>query len=60
MRLLFIGIARTGYRYRDRSKTITYSYYKWNDWSPWSDTVYSSNDNKKVETKTVYRIKTKY
>lgn len=54
------GSARTGYRYRDRSKTITYSYYKWNDWSPWSDTVYSSNDNKKVETKTVYRIKTKY
>ena len=27
------GNAQTGYRYRDRSKTITYSYYKWNDWS---------------------------
>ncbi|MDD6589351.1 MAG: InlB B-repeat-containing protein [Anaerobutyricum hallii] len=51
---------RTGYRYRDRSKTITYSYYKWNDWSSWSDTAYSSNDNRKVDTKTVYRIKKKY
>ena len=54
------GNAQTGYRYRDRSKTITYSYYKWNDWSSWSDTAYSSNDNRKVDTKTVYRIKKKY
>lgn len=54
------GNAQTGYRYRDRSKTITYSYYKWNDWSSWSDTAYSSNGNRKVDTKTVYRIKKKY
>lgn len=54
------GTARTGYRYRTRSKTITYSYYKWGDWSSWSDTVYSANNNRKVETRTVYRTKTKY
>ena len=54
------GTARTGYRYRNRSKTITYSYYKWDDWSQWSDSSYTSSDNRKVETRTVYRSKTKY
>lgn len=54
------GTPRTGYRYRTRSKTITYSYYKWSDWSSWGDTVYSANNNRKVETRTVYRIKTRY
>lgn len=50
----------TGYRYRDRSKTTTYSYYKWDDWSNWSDSSYTASDNKKVESRTVYRVKTKY
>lgn len=54
------GTPRTGYRYRTRSKTVTYSYYKWGDWSSWGDTVYSANDNRKVETRTVYRTKIKY
>ena len=51
---------KTGYRYRDRSKTITYSYYKWDDWSQWDDTIQTSSDNKKVETRTVYRSRTRY
>ena len=38
----------TGYRYRDRSKTINYSYYKWDNWSAWSDTAYTSSDTRKV------------
>ena len=51
---------KTAYRYRDRSKTITYSYYKWDDWSQWDDSSITSSDNKKVETRTVYRSKTRY
>lgn len=54
------GTPRTGYRYRTRSKTVTYYYYKWGDWSAWSDTEYTANDNRKVETRTLYRTKTKY
>ena len=44
-----------GYRYRTRTKTVNYTYYKWNDWSPWGETVYTANDNRKVETRTLYR-----
>lgn len=50
---------RTGYRYRTRSKTIIYSYEKWNDWSGWSDTSYSTSATRQVETRTLYRYKTK-
>lgn len=49
----------TGYRYRDRSKTTTYSYYKWDNWSAWSDTAYTSSDTRKVQTRTVYRYRTR-
>lgn len=49
----------TGYRYRDRSKTVVYSYYKWGNWSEWNDTVYNSGDNRKVETRTMYRYRTR-
>ena len=54
------GGTPVGYRYRDRSKTITYSYEKWGDWSSWSDSVYTSNNNRQVQTRTVYRSRTKY
>ena len=54
------GGTPTGYRYRDRSKTITYSYEKWGDWSEWSDTEYSASSTRQVETRTLYRIKTRY
>ena len=48
-----------GYRYRDRSKTITYSYERWGGWSNWSETVYSSSSTRKVETRTLYRSRTR-
>lgn len=32
-----------------------FTYYRWTDWSDWGDTPYSSADNRKVETRTVYR-----
>ena len=35
-----------------------YLYERWKDWSAWSDTVYSSNSTRKVETRTVYRYST--
>ena len=49
----------TGYRSRTRSKTVNYSYYKWSDWSSWGDDVQTGNDNKKVETRTVYRYRSR-
>lgn len=52
--------ATKGYSYRTRSKTITYSFYKWSDWSSWSDTSYSESSTRKVESRVVYRYKTKY
>lgn len=49
----------TGYRYQDRSKTVTYYYYKWNNWSAWSDTEYTSDSTRQVQTRTVYRSRTR-
>ncbi len=42
-------------QYRSRSKTTTYYYYKWSDWSSYSDTYQSSSSSKEVRTRTVYR-----
>ena len=32
-----------------------FSYERWTAWSEWSDTVYIAGDNRKVETRTLYR-----
>lgn len=48
-------IIRTAYRYRDRSKTITYSYEKWGEWSEWGYTKYTASSTREVETRTVYK-----
>lgn len=53
------GSPKTGYSYRDRSKTITYTYERWGDWSAWSDTIYSGSGTRQVETRTVYRYRLK-
>ena len=45
----------TQYRYRTRTLNYTYYYYRWKAWSDWSDTVYTANDDRKVETRTLYR-----
>ena len=45
----------TQYRYRTRTLNYTYYYYRWKDWSDWSDTVYTANDDRQVETRTLYR-----
>lgn len=52
-------VIRNAYRYRTRSKNTTYYFYKWNDWSNWGDTEYTSSDSRKVETRTLYRTRKK-
>lgn len=51
--------ARTGYRYRDRAKTVTYYYWRWKNWSGWSDTAYTSSSSRKVQSRTLYRYRTR-
>lgn len=43
--------------YRKKTEAYQYTYNKWLNWSEWSDSVYTSNDNRQVETRTVYRYK---
>lgn len=52
-------VVRKEYHYRTRTQTTTYYYYKWSDWSDWSETEYTGDDNRKVETRTLYRTRTK-
>ena len=42
-------------QYRSRSIVTTYYYYKWSDWSSYSDTYQSSSSFKEVRTRTAYR-----
>ena len=50
-------IIRYQTRYRTRNLIYTYYYYKWSDWSEWSETEVTANDNRKVETRTLYRTR---
>lgn len=45
----------TQYRYRDVA--YTYSFYRWNAWSDFSETAVSATDNREVKTRTIYRYK---
>lgn len=53
------GTPRTGYRYRTRSKTVQYKYEKWSSWSDWQDTAMPSSSTREIETRTVYRYRSK-
>lgn len=44
---------KTQYRYR--TKTTAYYYYKWSDWSSYSDSYQPSSSSKEVRTRTLYR-----
>lgn len=50
-------IIRYQTRYRTRNLIYTYYYYKWSDWSEWSETEVSANENRKVETRILYRTR---
>lgn len=49
----------TQYRYRERSQTTTYSYWRWGSWSSWSDHPVSGSSNREIETQTLYRYATR-
>ena len=49
----------TTYSYQTRSKTVTYGYYKWGDWSDWGLTQVTGSDSREVENRTVYRYRVK-
>ena len=44
---------KTQYNYA--TYQYTYNFYRWKTWSDWSDTQVSSNNNRDVRTRTVYR-----
>lgn len=46
-------VIEQGYRYRTR--TVTYTFERWTDFSDWSDTVYTASADRKVETRILYR-----
>lgn len=46
------GKSTTGYRYRTRTKS-------WGSWSEWMDTAVTSSSTRNVETRTLYRYKSK-
>ena len=60
---LYIGDTSPAYSgttapvYRIATDTYQYTHYKWGDWSGWSTTAVSGNDNREVQTRTVYRYK---
>ena len=45
--------------YQTRTKTMIYNFSRWGNWSNWQDSVVLASDNKKVETRTLYRYKKK-
>ncbi len=48
----------TQYSYQERTVTGTNYFYKWGNWSDWSTTPVTANDNRKVETQTSYTLTT--
>ena len=45
--------------YSDKIAVMTYYFYKWNNWSGYSDNYVSASDNREVRTRTMYRYKKK-
>ena len=48
------GATQTQYRYKTRSQIFTYHYWKWDEWSQWSDTYIAGDE---VEQRTIYRYR---
>ena len=44
-------------QYRSRSISTTYYFYQWGGWSSYSDTFVSSNNDREVSTRTLYRYR---
>ena len=46
---------RTVYRYCDRSKVVTYHFYRWGKWTAWSANKATASGTRQVEETTYYR-----
>ena len=53
----FLEGTSTVYSYQTRTKTTTNHFYKWSDWTAWTETPITSTDTKQVETRIGYRLK---
>ena len=53
------GDPRTGYSFRNRTKSTVYEFFSWGEWSPWSDSEIRSNNNLEVETDSMTRYRTR-
>lgn len=54
------GSARSGYR--TKTRTVTYTFYKWSDygsWSAWSDSAYTNSESRQVETRKMVQYRKK-
>ena len=49
------GSARTGYHYRTRTKTMSYTFERWTSPSAWSDDPIAETPTRKVEMQKLYR-----
>lgn len=52
-------VTHTEYRYRERRKIYTYYYYRWDDWSSYSENEVSQTSDREVRTKTYYSYRRK-
>lgn len=48
-------VINQGYRYRTRTQSTVYHFYRWGEWSNWSDTELAESETLKVEMREVYR-----
>lgn len=51
----WLDSSQTTYYYRTRSKYVTYHYWKWGEWSPYSDSAVSPSTDREVREQTYYR-----
>ena len=49
----------TTYQYKTRTKTVTYDFWKWGEWTEWSMDEATATSDREVESRTVYRYRTK-
>ena len=54
----YYGGLKTRYRSQTRTKTVTYNYWKWGEYSDWSETPVISSDSREVIEQMFYRCRT--
>ena len=53
----FYAGEKTFYNYQTRTKSTTNYFYKWSDWSNWTESPIASTDTREVQSKNLYRLK---